>query len=149
MHLVKWRDLAWFWNTLGKYWLHYQRNFTENVLVIGMYLFIINNIFNKKRIMYHIIRNLHASKSRLYAVSMVEPNVYLAVFLGLDTGKFFCDAELNAIMLHTMTNGWGKNYFFQGLILGRWIIRSNQYVWTYMGIEESIYEGVVETSTKY
>ena len=99
--------------------------------------------------MLRITRTPHILKVGRYTAHMVEPNEYLDLFLGLDTGKNICKAELNEIVLHSMPNGWAKQDFIQSFYFETSPFKEAIYMFDHMEIAESIYEGGAEPSDRF
>ena len=59
-----------------------------------------------------------------------------------------CEAEINAILLYSMQNGWGEHDFLQCLDFEVFIFKKETEILKHMNIVEYVYEGVVEPSTK-
>ena len=86
-------------------------NLTQMVVRQGTYLFLINGIFNKNQAMCYRTRNTQVIKARHYAVCMVGLNKYLELLMGSNAANSICEAGIDEILLHGMTNCWGMNYF--------------------------------------
>ena len=105
-------------------------------MVLGTYLFPVNSISNKKRAMRPGARNPCKLNTRRYAALLTQLNEYLIAFTRFEFKQKFGDMELNQILLHSMTSGWDKQDFIQGIdfemetikkeitCLNVWILRS-------------------------
>ena len=113
-----------------------------------MYFFPINNLSDQKHVVHCGMRNPHPLKVRNYAVCLTNINEYSAVFMGLNVNNKICDKELNEILLHSMTNGWGEQTFLQGFDFEAVPFLMVTNMFEHMEVVKSIYEGVVDPSTK-
>ena len=75
---------------------------TQLILILGKYLFPINDLSKKKHVTCRGIRNTQALKVSYFAVCMVELNEYLAEYTGSDVGNKVFEGGLNEILLHSM-----------------------------------------------
>ena len=64
--------------------------------------------------MLHGMRKPGGLKLRWYAAHLIYLNDYLSVFSGEKTSGFFCEMELNEILLNIMPNNWIKQAYVQG-----------------------------------
>ena len=78
---------------------------------------------------------------------MVEINNYLSVFTGSYVGNKIFEAELNEILLHIITNGWGGVGFFTGFYCETMPFNKGINIFERRDIVKSICEGVVEPYT--
>ena len=78
---------------------------------------------------------------------VVEINNYLSLFMGSYVGNKICEAELNEILLHIITNGWGGVGFFTGFYCETMPFNKGINIFDRRDIVKSICEGVVEPYT--
>ena len=73
-----------------------------------MYIFPINSISKKNRVIRQVMRNPYKLNFRHYSVHMIKPNEHLYVLPVLNPNKPIGDTKLDEILLHGITNGWVK-----------------------------------------
>ena len=98
--------------------------------------------------MRHGTKNPRGLAVRHYAARLIDLNEHLASFLGaIFSGKIGI-TELNDILLNSMHNSWSKQAYVQGFECEYISFKKSVNIFERMEIDESIYEGVVETSYK-
>ena len=88
--------------------------FNRFILGLGAYIFPVNVLSKKKRVMRHRTRNLLKLKLRCYTAHIIELNKYSASFPGIKASNEIGDKKLNKIILNSMPNGWSKQAYVQG-----------------------------------
>ena len=114
-----------------------------------MHFFPVNALSEKNRVIHCGMRKPRPLKVRKYAVCLTNINDYLSVFFGLNVNNIIGDKELNEILLHSMTNGWGEQTFLQGFDFEAMpFFKTVINMFEHMKVVEYIYESVVEPYTK-
>ena len=67
-----------------------------------------------KRAMRHAIRKPCNMIFKRFAAQLTEINIFLTLFPGSDATNNMPPEELNAILIHTLPNGWAKQANLQG-----------------------------------
>ena len=87
------------------------RHLEEIIKYLGKYLPPVNDIYKKKHAKNHYMRRYWTTKKMRYAMLLNNINKDLVIFHGLNIYNNMGDAEMNQIILYSMTNGWDKQYY--------------------------------------
>ena len=80
----------------------------------GTYFFPISALSKKNHALRHGMRNPIKLKIRRYAAHLIELNEYLNIFPGSNMNNKIGGTELNEILLHNVSHGWGDQDFRWG-----------------------------------
>ena len=80
------------------------RHLEEIIKYLGKYLPPVNEIYEKKHAKHHYMRRSWTIKTRRYAMLLTNINKDLIIFPGLNIYKNMGEAEMNQIILYSMTN---------------------------------------------
>ena len=85
---------------------------------------------------------------RFYAALLIDLNEYLASFPGATLTYKISVTELKEILPTSMPTSWSKQYYTQGFDCESITFKKAVNIFERIGIDESIYKGVVEPSYK-
>ena len=107
-----------------------------------------NLLSKQERAMRRGTRKPHILKVRHYAVSLIDFNKYLDLFLGGELSEKIGVMEMNKILLNMMLNSWIKQAYVHQFDCDSTTFKKAVNMFEHIEIANYIYGGVVEPSYK-